>query len=286
MRCLGSQRPRRIAEHGAVERDIAAHHPLRPDQRRIIARIDRRGLGRQWLEGNLALILAKRTIALGMKRDRRAPVLLDLEPRHVDQPVAIAAVGRGPGVGARRRRSEALAKHHVHHPLVGRIAIFQRDFLGQYLDPLDRLWGQIADLLEARNALAVEQDDRPAAATTPRTARLGRDRRQQFGDAGRPGRANVAVRQYVLGRNVTDHRSARLLPGDDDVAAVLARIGGFTRGRLARRGRSARTGRRGRCPWRGRRVLRGGRHGQEEQAGRGKQSGADHDGQPMVVKEF
>ena len=107
-------------------------------------------------------------------------------------PLDFAASGRNRRPELRDRRAEALAKHDVHHPLIGAIAIFERDFLGQDLDPQDRLGRNVANLAEAGNALAVEQQDRLPAAAAPGAADLRRERIEQFADVGRAGRPDIA----------------------------------------------------------------------------------------------
>ena len=109
----------------------------------------------------------------------------------------------------RRGRAEALAKDDVHDLLVGAIAIFERHFLGQDLDPLDRFGRDVAKLAKARDALAVEEQHRPFAAAALRASDLRRERVEQIVDAGRAGRADVARIEDVLGRDVADDRAAR-----------------------------------------------------------------------------
>jgi len=221
MRRLAGQRRRHVAQHRAIGSNIAAHQLLRPDQRAIITRVDRGRLRLEQLRIDIALLLAERCVALSVERDLGPPVLRDLQARHVGELIGVAAVGRGAGVGAHGGRAEPLAQDDVHHPLVGGIAIFERDFLRQYLGPLDRLGRQIAHLAEPRNALATQQQHRRLPAAPARAAGLRRDRVEQFLDASCPGRPHVTRGQDILGRNVADHRPARPLPGDDDILAAL-----------------------------------------------------------------
>ena len=139
------------------------------------------------------------------------------------RPVSVAAVGRGAGVGANRGRVEAAAKDEIHHALIGAIAIFQRDFLGQDVDPLDRFGRNVAKLAEAGDAQAVEQQHRPPRAATARASDLWGDGFEQFVDAGRPGGADVAAVELILGRNVADDGGALALADDDDRLVFVTR---------------------------------------------------------------
>ena len=125
-------------------------------------------------------------------------------------PFGVAALGRGARADLRGGRAEALAKDDVHDLLVGAIAIFERDFLGQDLDPLDRFGRDVAKLAEAGDALAVEEQHRPLAAAARGAADLRRERVEQLVDVGRAGRADVARVERVLRRDVADDRAARL----------------------------------------------------------------------------
>ena len=118
-------------------------------------------------------------------------------------PPAVATVA----AELRGGRAETLAKDDVHDALVGAIAIFERDFLGQDLDPLDGLGRDVAHFAEAGDALAVEQQHRLLAAAAARAADLRRERVEQLGDAGRAGGPDVARGQRVFGRDVADHRA-------------------------------------------------------------------------------
>ena len=124
----------------------------------------------------------------------------------------------------------------ISHALIGRIAIFERHFLGQDFHPLDRFGGQVAQLAEARDALAVEQQYGTPAVAPAGAAGLRRDRVEQFGDGGRPGGADVARVEDVLGRNVANYRSPRPGAGDDDrLFAFLVEHIGITGGWLGGR---------------------------------------------------
>jgi hypothetical protein len=154
-------------------------------------------------------------------------------------------IGQLDGGGA-----EAAAQHEIHHPLVGAIAVFQRDLLGQDVDPRDRLGRQVADLLESGDAAAVDQHHRRAA-RAPAAAGLRRELGQQVGDRADAIGADVRRPQLHLGRDVADDRAGQVaLPADDDVG-LLGRVlrlrgcllvlrcrgrrGGRRRGRLLRR---------------------------------------------------
>ena len=147
------------------------------------------------------------------------PFLLIISLETIGQAVGVTTVGRPAGIGSRCGRAKARTKDDIHHPLIGRIAIFECNFLGQDLDPLDRLGWQVTHFLETRDARAVEQQHGGSIAA--RAAGLRRDRGEQFDDAGRAGGANVAGCQRIFGGDFTDDRSARSLSGDHDVLPVL-----------------------------------------------------------------
>ena len=134
------------------------------------------------------------------------------------------------------RRAETTPQHDVHHALIGAIAIFQRNFLRQNIDPRNRLGRQIADFGEARDALSIQQHHRCAAATAA-AARLRREFGEQFGDRTNPVGADVGGRKLLFGRNVTDHRAGLLGALDNDIGAIFALVGD-RRGLLGRRGGS------------------------------------------------
>ena len=104
------------------------------------------------------------------------PFAPEHQPGEVALGAGIAAVGRGLRLDLRRGRAEALAKDDVHDLLVGAIAIFERDFLGQDLDPLDRFGRDVAQLAEAGNALPAEEHDRAPAAAALGASDLRRER--------------------------------------------------------------------------------------------------------------
>ena len=113
--------------------------------------------------------------------------------------------------------------------------------------------------MEARNALAAQQQHRAPAAATARASGLRCDRVEQFGNAGRPGGADIARAQDILGRDVADHRAARFLADDNNLLAVVLGRGLIDRGRRRRLGE------------------RGQRHGPDEQQG-DERGVADHGG--------
>ena len=110
--------------------------------------------------------------------------------------------------------------------MVGTIAVFERDLLGQYIDPLDGLWGNVAQFAEARNSLAIEEQDRLARAAAPRAADLRGDGGEQFGDAGRAGGADVAAGELVFGRDIADDRGKLALADDDDIVFGIGLVRG------------------------------------------------------------
>ncbi len=184
-------------------------------------------------ERDVALVFGQRAIALELEVDRRSPVAVDHQPRRLSLSAEIAALGRYSRFGLGGGRAEALAKDEVHHLLVGAIAVFERHFLRQDLDPFDRFGGNVAKLAEARDALAVEEHHRPLAAAAARASELRLERFEQFGDVVGVRRANVARVEHILRRDIADDRASPG-PGDDDRLA----IGLFKEvlgGRIARR---------------------------------------------------
>ena len=133
----------------------------------------------------VALAFVERVVALDMEVERGPLPVADDEPRRVGLSGRIAALGRHLASSLGRGRIEAAAKDDVHHPLVGGIAIFERDFLRQDFHPLDRLGREVAKLAKSGDALAVEQHDRPPARPAARAPRLRCHRVEQFADAGR-----------------------------------------------------------------------------------------------------
>src|SRR5205085_1078242 len=105
--------------------------------------------------------------------------------------------------------------------LVRRIAVFQRDLLGQDVDTRNRLDGDVAQLAIARNTSPIEEHQRASAAGSPRNADLGRDCHQQLVEVSRAGRPHVTYMKYILGLDVADDRAARSLALDDDLLLVL-----------------------------------------------------------------
>ena len=190
--------------------------PVFADQGSEGTRIDRVGPARDRLERDAAIAFEQRIIALDPRIDRSPRTLAKRQAAQFRPSRSIVAVGRGAAPDFGLGRLETAAEDDVDDPLISGIAIFQRDLLGQHFHSLDRFGGQIAKLAKARDALAVEEQDRPAATATARTAGLGSDRVEQFGNAGRPGGADIASVEYIFRRDVADHRAARALAGDDD----------------------------------------------------------------------
>ena len=213
-----------IVEDRAVERAGQSRRLLRADEGAEVARV---GTGRVGVEPDVALAFVERGVAVDAQIDRGALAVADDQAGRIGLAGEIVAVGRGGRADFGRGRVEAAAQDDVEHALVGGIAIFERDFLGQDFHPLDRLGRQVAQLAEARNALAVEQEDRAPAVAPARAAGLRGDGFDQFGDRGRAGGADVARVEDVLGRNVADHRAARARAGDDDrlLAFLVEHVG-------------------------------------------------------------
>jgi hypothetical protein len=208
--------------------------------------------------------------------DRGAAGAVDHHPRDVAQAADLAAFGRGASLEPHRGRAEALAENDVHDALVGAVAIFERDFLGQDLDPLDGLGGDVAKLAEAGNALAVQEQDGPLAASPAGAADLRREGFEELGDVGRAGGPDVTAGERILLRDVADDRASRTLPDDDDVIF----LGLFVDRRLRRRGSGRLRGNR-RCGLAVLRLRGGGEQegdAGQERAAQGK-VGHGHDGE-------
>ena len=161
---LGVEGRRNIAEHLPVERRSSADLATHRNERAEPAVVRRRRF-RQSVDHAPTL---EHSVGFGVEVDLRAAIALDHQPGDVARTSGIAALGRRVGAEQRRGRAEALPQHDVHDPLVGAIAIFKRDFLGQDLDALDRLGRNVAELAEARNPLAIEEQHRLTAAAAAR----------------------------------------------------------------------------------------------------------------------
>ena len=148
-------RERAVAEGIAVDRRRSANVPLAPRERPGGEVLLRRADGLRRIEQDVALGLGQHGVALGVKVEGRPALALDEEAGEIGGPAPVTAIGCNAGADLRRRRAEALAKDDVHDLLVGVIAIFERDFLGQDLDPLDRFGRDVAELPEAGNPLPV-----------------------------------------------------------------------------------------------------------------------------------
>src|SRR5512132_3731020 len=127
-----------------------------------------------------------------MQVELRAAIALDHQPREVAGSGGIAAVRGRAGADLRDRRAEALAKHDVHDLLIGPIAIFERDLLGQDLDTADCLSGNVAELAEAGDALAIEQQHGSSGASSLRAPNLWRKRIEQLIDVRCACRSDIA----------------------------------------------------------------------------------------------
>ena len=264
---LGGDRGADIVEDRAVERARQPRRLLRADEGAEVARVGTGGVG---VEPDVTLALVQRRVAVDAQIDRGALAVADDQAGRIGLAAEIVAVGRGGRADFGRGRVEAAAQDDVEHALVGGIAIFERDFLGQDFHPLDRLGRQVAQFAEARNALAVEQEDRTPAIAAARAAGLRRDRFDQFGDGGRAGGADVARVEDIFRRNVADNRAARARAGDDNrlLAFLVEHVG--VGGGCRRDGLSGRRSGGGR----GRRRRRRRRRDLRKGGGRDKQSGA------------
>ena len=159
------------------------------------------------------------------------PLRWIVKPGEIGVAVGVAAFGCGPRPDLRHGRAEALAKHDVHHLLIGAIAIFERHFLGQDFDPLDRFGRNIPKLAKARDALAVQEQHRRFAAAAAGAADLRRERVEQLGDVGCAGGADVARVERIFSGNIADDRAAGALAGDNDLFLFAEIVGRLRRWR-------------------------------------------------------
>ena len=237
----------RVGAEAAAERHQGAVRPL----------VEARRLAFRCRRGDVALRFGQRGGLLVFAVDVEPPALSDGEQVELTLR-RVAAALRGPLVGELHRRCpEAAAQHEVHHLLVGGIAVFQRDLFGQDVDAQDRFGGDVADFLEARDAMSVEQHDWRSARAA---ARLGSEFAEQVGHAADAIAAHVGGPERLFGGNVADHRAWRSAALDDDVAllALLLIGGGSRRWGWRRRWGLRCSGRRGRG--RSRRRCSGRRH--------------------------
>jgi hypothetical protein len=102
---------------------------------------------------------------------------------------------------------EAPTQHDVHHALIGGVAVFERDLFRQDVDAQNRLGGDVLDLRETGNAMAVEQNHRRLAAPPAVAARLRRQLFQQFGDGADAIGPNVGGAELDLRLDVPNDRA-------------------------------------------------------------------------------
>src|SRR5215204_68522 len=189
-----------------------------------VARADQRTRGAIVGSGvlpDVALVLGQGGIAFRPHVESRTSVAADHQARGIRLSAEIAALRRGAALDPGNHGPEALAKNDVHDALVGPIAVLEGNFLGQDLDPLDRFGRNVAHLAEAGDALAVEEEDRALSSAAARASDLRRQRFQKLVNVRRPGRADVAGSEHVLGRDVANDASAANA-GHDDRLAFLA----------------------------------------------------------------
>jgi len=113
-------------------------------------------------------------------------------------------------------RAVAGFQDDVDDALVGREAVLERRFLGQDVDPQDRLSGQVADLVEAGDPAPVDEDRRALAAAAAVASDLGSQLVQQLGDAADAVAGHVLRLQLQVRLDVADHLAGLdpLLGGD------------------------------------------------------------------------
>ena len=112
----------------------------------------------------------------GVQVDCRTLARRQQDPRQIAAPTGEPLMRGGVARQLRHRLGEAVLEDDIHDLLVGRIAVFERDFLGQDVDARNRLDGDVAQLAVARNAAAVKEHQRTGAARPPRDTDVRRDR--------------------------------------------------------------------------------------------------------------
>jgi hypothetical protein len=129
----------------------------------------------------VALALGQRAAVLGLGIEVEPVGSGDPQIGEIELGGRKAALERLAVFALHRGRAVIVLEDDVDHPLIGRIAVPQRHFLGQNLDLLDRFGRVGLDLAEARHAHSVDQQRRePAAAPTARSG-LGCKLLQQLG---------------------------------------------------------------------------------------------------------
>ncbi|MNX82305.1 hypothetical protein D3C86_1140300 [compost metagenome] len=129
-----------------------------------------------------------------------------------------AALIRAADAGLHGQGAEIGLEDEVHHPLVGAVAVGEGGFLGQDFGALDGLGRDAADFLETRNAAAIDQEDRRAAARTARH-RL-KQGHQLLNAAGAIG-LQLFLIQHQFGLIVAERRAATLGRDGLDLAQVI-----------------------------------------------------------------
>src|SRR4051794_1820290 len=152
-----------------------------------------------------------------MQIDRGALVLAELDLGQIGTAAGESMVRSYIRGHLRNRFLEAILEDDVDDLLVGRIAIFERDLLGQDVDPRDRLDRNVAQLAIARDPPAVEKHQRAGGARGARDPDRRRDRHEEFVEAGRSGCSDVARTKDVFRLNIADYRAARALARDNDL---------------------------------------------------------------------
>ena len=183
---------------------------------------DRTGTGAFILLFEQAALRAPEDIvAARMKIDRGALVLPELNPGEVAAAAGKSMARRSICRDLRNTFLETILKDDVHDLLVGRITIFERDLLGQDVDPRDRLDRDIAQLAIARDPPTVEKHQWAGGARRPRDPDLRRDRDEEFVEARRARGFDVARTKDVFRLDIADDRTAGALTSDDDLFLLL-----------------------------------------------------------------
>ncbi len=162
-------------------------------------------------------------MCLDRGRDVQSPVVADARDRPVGARPAVRAFGGLPGGSFGRHGRETTAKDDVHHLLLGGIAVFERDLLGQDVEAQDRLGGEIADFVDAGDAAPVHEDDRAVAVARLTAGRLQRELVEQLGHRADAVGADVARREAVFRGDVADHRAGQRVADDVDLFHLVGR---------------------------------------------------------------
>ncbi len=194
---------------------------------------------------DVALGLEQGGVVLVFQIQRRALLAGDAQDIAFQIADRAPALIRAAHAGLHGHRAEVGLEDEVHHALIGAIAVGEGGFLGQDLGALDAFGRDAADFLEARDAPAVDQKDRRAAA---RTARHRLQQGHQLLDAAGAIGLQLFLIQHQFGFIVAQGRAPAAARHDLNLAQVIGvlvfghrrdrglRLGGGSRRRRLRIG--------------------------------------------------